>query len=121
MRAESWKTWRNWNKTIEQTLDDAQKQIAGDEPIATLRKRAGEVGTRSVLDVDAIAHESKPGTCWVLSAKELHDHFGSKHPTKKAIDGGIDAFLAKNKHAVGITAYLHGMPSAVLFAGWPFD
>ncbi len=121
MRAESWKSWRSWNKTIEQTLDDVQKEVAGDEPIASLRKKAGAVGTRSVLDVDELAHEAKPGTCWVLSAKDLHEHFGSKHPTKKVIEGGIDSFLGTRRHPVAVTAYTHGMPSAVLFAGWPFD
>jgi len=115
---ESWKSWRSFNKTVEQTLDDVQHEVAGDEPIAAVRKRAGKKGTNTVLDVDALSPKEKPGMCWVLGHDDLHLHFGSKHPTKRAIEGGIDQFLVKHPgRAVAVTAYARGLPSAVLFAG----
>ena len=117
----SWSHWSNWNHTIEQTLNDVHKKVAGDEPIAAVRAKAGASGTRTVLDVDALAAEAQTGACWVLSSKDLHDHFGSKHPTKHAIEGGIESFLKKMSpgQAVAVTAYTLNQPSAVLFAGWP--
>jgi hypothetical protein len=121
MVPESWHSWSRWNSTLTQTLDDAQKHAAGDDSIAQKRKLAGDEGTRSVLDVYSFAPKAEPGKCWVLSASELHQHFGSKLPTKKVIESGLEQFLAKlaRGEAVAVTAYVHGAPSAVLFAGWP--
>ena len=120
MKTQSWSGWTKWNSTIKQTLDDAQKLAAGDASIAEFRKRAGEAGTNGVLDVYALSEKAKPGSCWVLSAAELHQHFGSKAPNKHAIEGGIESFLAKlgKGEAVAVTAWTRGVPSAVLFAGW---
>ena len=121
MKASSWSNWTRWNGSLAQTLDDAQKQVAGDDPIATARKSAGQDGTHSVLDVTSFGPKAAPGTCWVLSAAELHQHFGSKLPTKKVIESGLAQFLESLKlgEAVAVTAYVRGTPSAVLFAGWP--
>ena len=120
MKTQSWSGWTKWNSTIKQTLDDAQKLAAGDASIAEFRKRAGEAGTNGVLDVYSLSEKAKPGSCWVLSAAELHQHFGSKAPNKHAIEGGIESFLAKlgKGEAVAVTAWTRGVPSAVLFAGW---
>lgn len=104
---------------MKQTLADAQKAAAGDEPVTAVRKRAGSGGTASVLDVVELATAAEAGACWVLSAAEHHRHFGSKTPSKKAIEAGIQSFLEGlgRGHAVAVTAYSRGQPSAVLFAG----
>lgn len=117
---QSWSGWTKWNGNIKQTLDDAQKQAAGDASIAEFRKRAGKAGTNGVLDVYTLAEKPKAGGCWVLSPTELHEHFGSKAPNKRAIEGGIESFLAKlgKGEAVAVTSFARGVPSAVLFAGW---
>ena len=117
----SWSNWSNWTNTLEKTLDHVQKEIAGDAPIAELRTKAGKAGTGNVLDVDTMATEAQDGACWVLSSKDLHDHFGSKHPTKHGIEGGIESFLGKLKpgQSVAVTSFTRGLPTAVLFAGWP--
>lgn len=116
---QSWSGWTKWNGTIKQTLDDAQKTAAGDASIAEFRKRAGDKPTNGVLDVYGIGEKAKAGSCWVLSSDELHEHFGSKAPHKKAIEGGIASFLTKlgKGEAVAITAWDRGAPTAVLFAG----
>lgn len=117
---QSWNGWTKWNGTIKQTLDDAQKTAAGDASIAEFRKRAGTKPTSGVLDVYVLGEKAKPGSCWVLSPDELHEHFGSKAPHKRAIEGGIESFLAKlgKGEQVAITAWDRGAPSSVLFAGW---
>lgn len=121
MKAQSWSGWTKWNGTIKQTLDDAQKLAAGDASIAEFRKAAGKASTHSVLDVYALTEKAKAGSCWVLTGAELHEHFGSKAPNKRAIEGGIEGFLSKlgKGEAVAVTAWARGVPSAVLFAGWP--
>jgi hypothetical protein len=123
MAPQSWHSWSRWNSTIAQTLDDAQKAAAGDESVAQKRKLAGDDGTRSVLDVYSFAQKAEAGKCWVLSAGELHQHFGSKLPTKKVIESGLKQFLEtlERGEAVAVTAYVRGAPSAVLFAGWPSE
>jgi hypothetical protein len=120
MPTQSWSGWTKWNGSIKQTLDDAQKLAAGDASIAEFRKRAGKTPTNGVLDVYALGEKAKAGSCWVLTAAELHEHFGSKVPNKKAIEGGIESFLTKlgKGQAVAVTSYARGVPSAVLFAGW---
>lgn len=120
MSSESWSTWAKWNSSMKQTLADAQKAAAGGEAVTALRRRAGDGGTASVLDVFELAQRAAPGACWVLSATDHHRHFGSKTPSKKAIEAGIQSFLGDlgRGQAVAVTAYSRGLPTAVLFAGW---
>lgn len=120
MHRRSWSGWTKWNGTIKQTLDDAQKKAAGDQSITESREKAGALGTGDILDVHALVEKPKKGSCWVLSAMELHTHFGSKAPSKRAIEGGIESFLSRLEpgQAVAVTAWTKGTPSAVLFAGW---
>ncbi len=122
MATKSWSEWTKWNTTLKQTLDDAQKLAAGDASIAEFRKRAGKAPTNGVLDVYALAEKKKAGSCWVLTGAELHEHFGSKAPSKRAIEGGLESFLSKlgKGESVAVTAFARGLPSAVLFAGATF-
>lgn len=123
MASESWTNWTRWTGDIDKTLDHAQKEAAGDESVASMRESAGEDGTCSVLDVYTLAKQKEAGKCWVLSGADLHQHFGSKVPTKKVIESGITQFLEKLERgqSVAVTAYVRGAPSAVLFAGWSVD
>ena len=115
----SWSTWANWNGTIEQTLADAQHAAAGDSSLADAKKAANKTGTPGILTVDTLADHQMLGRCWVLSPAELHQHFGSKTPHKKAIEVGQDAFVngLEEGQAIAVTAWSRGMPVAVLFAG----
>lgn len=115
----SWSTWANWNGTIEQTLADAQHAAAGDASLADAKKAANKTGTQGILTVDTLADHQMLGRCWVLSPAELHQHFGSKTPHKKAIEVGQDAFVngLEEGQAIAVTAWSRGMPVAVLFAG----
>jgi hypothetical protein len=116
MRAlQTWSTWVKWNQSLEKSLSDAQVAEAGDASVDEAR----EQGKRGVLDVHVMGPERSPGRCWTLSAAELHQHFGSKRPTKKAIEAGAAGFIAKlgRGESVAVTAYLRALPCAVLFAG----
>ncbi|MER2560350.1 MAG: hypothetical protein ABTQ32_06520 [Myxococcaceae bacterium] len=115
----SWSTWANWNGTIEQTLADAQHAAAGDSSLADAKKAATKTGTPGILTVDTLADHQMLGRCWVLTPAELHQHFGSKTPHKKAIEVGQDAFIKglEEGQAIAVTAWSRGMPVAVLFAG----
>jgi hypothetical protein len=114
----AWTTWVKWNRTMEQTLEDGQQQVAGDATIADARKAAAKKGQPSVLDVVTLTDKPFLGRCWVLSPDELHHHFGSKHPPRAAIEAGSASFVAKLEpaQAVAITSYTKGMPTAVMFA-----
>jgi hypothetical protein len=117
----SWSTWATWTGTIEQTLADAQHSAAGEASLADAKKRATKTGTPGILTIDTLADHQMLGRCWVLTPAELHHHFGSKTPPKKAIEAGQEAFVKslERGQAIAVTAYARGMPAAVLFAGQP--
>lgn len=119
MSNSSWSTWVKWDGSIEKTLADGQHLASGELSVAEARKRAGPKGTASILDVVTLDDQQHLGRCWVLGPTELHRHFGSKTPPRKAIEAGREAFLQKLEpgQAVAVTAYTRGLPSVVLFAG----
>jgi hypothetical protein len=119
MKFATWGSWVKWNQDLEQTLDDGQILAAGEATVAEARSRAKKAGVPSILDVVTLTDRPLLGRCWVLSHDELHHHFGSKTPPRKAIEAGQEAFLARlepDQH-VAVTAYGRGQPIAVLFAG----
>lgn len=117
----TWSQWVKWNGSMEQTLLDGQHLAAGDATIAEARKQAGKTGAPGILTVDQLADHDMLGRVWVLDGAELHQHFGSKTPAKKAIEADHDAFVERLEEgqAVAVTAYLRGQATAVLFAGKP--
>jgi len=106
---------------MEQTLTDGQHLAAGDESLAEASKRAAKAGAESILSIHMLADHQMLGRIWVLSPAELHQYFGSKAPTKKAIEAGLDAFIdgLEEGQSVAVTAYLRGQAASVLFAGYP--
>lgn len=118
MASSIWSTWVKWDGSMEKTLALGQHQAAGEASVAEARKRAGTRGTASILDIVTLDDQPHLGRCWVLAADELHRHFGSKTPPKKAVDAGREAFVEKLEpgQAIAVTAYARGLPSAVLFA-----
>lgn len=117
----TWSMWVKWNGSMEQTLLDGHHHAAGETTIADARRRALATGSPGILTVDQLADHDMLGRIWVLSGAELHRHFGSKTPSKKAIEADHDAFVERLEagQAVAVTAYLRGQPTAVLFAGQP--
>jgi hypothetical protein len=117
--ASAWSTWVRWNGSIEQTLVDGHHLAAGEASIAEARKAAQKAGAGGLLEVMTLTDRPFLGRCWVLSQDELHRHFGSKTPHKKAIEAGAESFLRTldEAQAVALTAFTKGVPTAVLFAG----
>lgn len=115
----TWSTWVKWSGSIEQTLIDGQHLAAGDATVAEARKRASKVGAHGILTVHQLADHDMLGRVWVLSPADLHRHFGSKTPTRKAIEADHDTFIERLEEgqAVAITAFNRGQAMAVLFAG----
>jgi hypothetical protein len=115
----AWSTWVKWAGTIEQTLVAGHHQLAGEATIADARARALKEGRASLLDVMVLTDRPFLGRCWVLAGDELHRYFGSKNPPKRAIEAGLDSFIAKleEDQSVAVIAYTKGLPTAVLFAG----
>lgn len=114
-------TWAKWNQSMAQTLSDAQHAAAGELSLAEAKKRAAKSGAPGVLMVDTLSDHLMLGRVWVLSAEDLHQHFGSKTPPRKAIEAGQDSFLETLEEGefVAVTAFARGVPTAVLFAGQP--
>lgn len=104
---------------MEQTLSAGHHLAAGDASLAEARRKALATGAPGILTVDQLADHQMLGRIWVLSPAELHHHFGSKKPAKKAIDADHEAFVGKLERgqAIAVTAFLRGLPTAVLFAG----
>lgn len=119
--AMAWSTWTRWNDTIEQTLSDAQHAAAGDASLADAKTQARKTGTPGILTVDTLADHLMLGRLWVLSHDDLHQHFGSKTPPKKAIEAVQATFIESLEagESVAVTAFARGVPTAVLFAGRP--
>jgi hypothetical protein len=119
MAATSWSTWVKWEGSMERTLSTGQHLAAGDLSIGEARRRGGARGTVSILDIVTLDDLQHLGRCWVLSGPDLHRHFGSKTPHKRAIEAGREAFVAdlERGQAVAVTAFVRGLPIAVLFAG----
>lgn len=115
-----WRMWVKWSGSMEQTLVDAQHLAAGDATLAEATEAASRTGSPGILGVHQLADHEMLGRVWVLSPAELHDHFGSKTPAKRAIEADT-VFIERLERgqAVAVTAYLHGLPTAVLFAGQP--
>lgn len=117
----AWSTWAKWTGSIQQTFHDAQQSAAGEDSLAEAKRRATKAGAPGILTVDTLADHQMLGRIWVLSPDELHQHFGSKTPPKRAIEAGQQAFVEalEEGQAVAVTAWARGQPTAVLFAGQP--
>jgi hypothetical protein len=104
---------------MEQTLADGQRVAAGELGLAEASKRATRDGGPGILLVHQLADHRMLGRVWVLSGDELHQHFGSKTPAKKAIEADHEHFISKLERgqAVAVTAFLKGQPTVVLFGG----
>ncbi len=79
-------------------------------------------GTRSILDIQAIAEESDFCVAAPLDEESLESLYGTKQPTRQQIEENMD-FLedVERGHCVYALAYKNGQPDEVMFAGYSFD
>jgi len=101
---------------------DSPSPGAAHNSIEEALEDAAEDGTRSILDIQAVA--AQPDFCVAapLSAGLLESHFGTTRPTREMIENHMD-FLEdlERGHGVYLVAYKDGAPDEIFFAGYSFD
>lgn len=82
---------------------------------------SGEIGTRSILDIDRISDEPDFCAAAPVEGEALDDLYGTTRPTRDML-GGLD-FLdgIERGQAVYLVVYRDGTPDQILFAGYSVD
>ena len=79
-------------------------------------------GTRSILDIQAIADEPDFSVAAPLAEEQLEELYGTPQPTRKMIEENMDFLEDVDRgHCVYALAYKDGKPDEVIFAGYSFD
>jgi hypothetical protein len=79
-------------------------------------------GTRSILDIQAIAEEPDFSVAAPLPEEQLQSLYGTTQPTRKMIEQNMDFLEDVDRgHCVYTLTYKDGQPDEVLFAGYSFD
>jgi hypothetical protein len=79
-------------------------------------------GTRSILDIYAVAEQPDFFTAGPLPGEMLESLYGTQQPTREMVEQNMD-FLEdlERGHCVYIVLYKNGKPDELLFAGYSFD
>jgi hypothetical protein len=95
---------------------------AAHDSIDEAQEDAAEDGTRSILDIRAVADEPDFFVAAPLEPSVLQSLYGTTQPTRQMIERKMD-FLddVDRGHAVYALAYKDGKPDEILFAGYSFD
>jgi hypothetical protein len=95
---------------------------AAHDSIDEAQEDAAEDGTRSILDIHAVADEPDFFVAAPLEPSVLQSLYGTTQPTRQMIERKMD-FLddVDRGHAVYALAYEDGKPDEILFAGYSFD
>jgi hypothetical protein len=90
--------------------------------IADAQRDADADGTRSILDIAAIAEEPDFFVAAPLPAEVLDSLYGTLQPTRAMVEHNMD-FLedVERGHCVYVVLYKNGKPDELLFAGYSFD
>jgi hypothetical protein len=95
---------------------------AGHDSIDEAQEEAAEDGTRSILDIQAVAEEPDFCVAAPLDEEVLESLYGTSHPTRRMIEENMDFLDEVDRgHAVYALAYKDGKPDEILFAGYSFD
>jgi hypothetical protein len=79
-------------------------------------------GTRSILDIHAVAEAPDFCVAAPLSANELEAHYGTDQPTREMIENDMEIFQdIERGHCLYTPVYKEGKPSELFFAGYSFD
>jgi len=106
-------------------VNDANFQEYFDEKpvsIEEAREMADADGTRSILDIDRVGDEADYGVVRRLTEKEIVVYFGTKEPTRDAVEANSDFFEdIERGQGVCFVVYQDGAPSELVFAGYSYD
>ena len=95
---------------------------AAHDSIEEALEDADADGTRSILDIQAIADE--PDFCVAVPLEDdvLQSLYGTTQPTREMIEQNMDFLEDVDRgHCVYALAYKNGKPDEILFAGYSFD
>lgn len=91
------------------SIEDAQEDADAD-------------GTRSILDIEAIADEPDFSVAAPFTDEELQDFFGTTQPSRAMVEGNFDLFEELERgQARYVILYADGQPSEIFFAGYSYD
>ena len=141
MGAEPWTYFVPYQKDFQQALEELREQEFaagryfpvndasfqedfGENPasIVEARELADADGTRSILDIDRVGDEADYGVVRRLTEKEVAAYFGTKEPTRDAVEANSDFFEdIERGQGVCFAVYKDGAPSELVFAGYSYD
>jgi hypothetical protein len=83
---------------------------------------SGADGTRSILDIHAVAEEPDFCVAAPLPAEVLESLYGTLQPTREMVEHN-ESFLEdlERGHCVYVVLYKDGKPDELLFVGYSFD
>jgi len=91
------------------SIDDAMEDTDAD-------------GTRSILDLEAVADEPDFGVAARVSEEELQELFGTTRPTREMVQESDELFEdIERGQGVCIIIYKNDQPDEIFFAGYSFD
>jgi len=90
--------------------------------IAEAMQGASADGTRSILDIHAVADAPDFFTAGPLPGEMLESLYGTQQPTREMVEHNM-GFLEdlERGHCIYIVLYKDGKPDELLFAGYSFD
>ena len=95
---------------------------AQHESIDEAREDAAEDGTRSILDIEAVAEEPDFCVAAPLPKEALEQYFGTVQPTNEMISREMDFLESIERgQCIYITVFKDGRPDELFFAGYSFD
>jgi hypothetical protein len=95
---------------------------AGHRNIDEAMQASNADGTRSILDISAIASDPDFFTAAPLRDAALNSYFGTTRPSRALVESNT-RFLesVQRGQAIYIVLYDQGVPAELLFAGYSFD
>jgi hypothetical protein len=103
-------------------IDESAAPGAQHDSIEEAMEEADADGTRSILDINAVADEPDFCVATPLDETVIQSLYGTTQPTHQMLEANMD-FLEEIErgHAICTVAYKNGKPDEILFAGYSFD
>jgi hypothetical protein len=100
---------------------DAAARVETREELDVLRCLSAQ-GTRSVLDMEGLADQVKPGHVTPLPLSDIQRFFGTDRPTHEMVERNMDFHDSIGRgEGVCITVYRSDAPAEIFFSGYSFD
>jgi hypothetical protein len=94
----------------------------GHESIESALASSEAGGTRSILDIAAVADEPDFFVAAPLCEDTLQATYGTTQPTREMVEANMAVISHVNRgHAAYVVIYAGGVPLEILFAGYSFD